>query len=121
MRYTLLTGSHGRWEKGQNVQYKAGDEIDLSADEVKSFGKRVEPVAGATFRTMPTKADPTDAPKPAGSLGLADVNMPDAVDKVAKLGTVEALDAAAAEELAGKDRKGVHEAIEERRAELAEK
>lgn len=116
MKHKLLAGSHGRWENGQNVQYKAGDEIDLSPEEVESFGKRVEPVGEATFRTLPAKA--SDTQEPAGSLGLADVNMPGAVALVEALDTVEALDAAEAEERAGKDRKGVYDAIEARRAEL---
>lgn len=113
MKYRLLTGSHGRWEDGKSVRYVAGDEIDLSPEEVESFGKRVEPVGGVA------KAPPKPTPEPTQPLGLADLNWSDAAEAVSKL-DAEALDAAEAEERAGKDRKRVHEAIEARRAELAE-
>ena len=117
MKYKLLSGQHGRFEKGQQVVYRKDDEIDLTKEEAEYLGARVEKVSGAAEAPAPTPAKAAAA----GSLGLADVNMPDAVDKVAKLDTAEALDAAEAEEKAGKDRKGVHEAIDDRRAELAEK
>lgn len=116
-KYKLLTGSHGRFEKGQQVVYRKGDVLDLTKEEANYLAARVEKLAEITETPAPT---PAKAPA-AGSLGLADVNMPDAVDKVSKLDTAEALDAAEAEEKSGKDRKGVHEAIDERRAELAEK
>lgn len=118
MKYRLLTGSHGRWEKGQNVRYAAGDEIDLSNEEVESFGKRVEPVGGSpvatpapdkTLRTLPA------ADKP---LGLVDLGWAEAAEIVTTLETVEAVEAARKEEQAGKARKGVLDAVEARLAEL---
>lgn len=125
MRYRLLTGQHGRWEDGQNVVYRKGAEIDLSPEEVESLGpRRVEKIAGAA-KVEPPQVAAEVAPAPetettvaAGPLGLDALHWAKAAAAVSGLATAEWLDAAEAEEKAGKDRKGVLEAIAARRAEL---
>lgn len=90
----------------------AGSEVELSEAQFAGLSDRFEQVAEPetkTFRTLPAASK---------SLGLADVNMPEAVAIVSTLDSSEALDAAGEEEKSGKDRKGVHDAIEARRAEL---
>lgn len=117
MMHRLLTGKYGRFEDKQHVIYRAGDpdrdKVDLSPAEVKALGKRVERI----HATAPAHAEMPAAPK-VKALGLDDMHWSQAAEAVRELKTVEAVQAAAAEERAGKDRKGVLDAAEARLAEL---
>lgn len=44
MKFKLLRGRHARFEDGVLVRYAVGDVIDLSDEEARAFGVRVEKV-----------------------------------------------------------------------------
>jgi len=71
----------------------------------------------ANAKAAEKKPEAVDAP---GEYGLADMTVGGARETVDEVETVEELDALLAEETAGKVRKGVLDAIEAKRAELAE-
>lgn len=110
MKYRLLEGK--KYYLGGKL-LDAGSEVELTDAQFAGLSDRFEPVAGATASAPAAPAADT-----AGVLGLDDLSWDKAAAKVSKLDTADALDGAETEEKAGKDRKGVHEAIEARRAEL---
>lgn len=103
----------GKKHYADGKRLDAGSVVELTDDQAAALADRFELVAGAPATKSASKTTTTGG-------GLADMLMPDAIAKIEKLETVEALDAAEAEERAGKDRKGVHDAIADRRAELKE-
>lgn len=55
MKYRLLAGSYGRFEKGKDgdqvhVVYKKGDELELTVKAAKLLGDRVERVSDKTSK-----------------------------------------------------------------------
>jgi hypothetical protein len=119
MKYRLKTGKHSRFEDGNQMIYRAGDAVELTADEVASLGPtRVEPV-GATPPPPPAETVPQSSGAMDWSL-LGDLHWTGAVKAVREVATVDELARAQEAEVAGKNRRAVLDAIEERLTELSE-
>jgi hypothetical protein len=103
-----------------------GSIVEMSPEGAAALSDRFELVSGGAppppepetvFRTMPAAPAAPPVTSPAGE-PLGDLHWAKAAAQVSSLDSVAALDAAEAEEKGGKARKGVLDAIEERRAEL---
>jgi hypothetical protein len=118
--YRLKEGfKHTELKDGVRTPLKAGDTVELDAERAEALSDRFEPVD-------PTQPSGVGA-KPPGVPGdrppeWLDGTVPEATDRIAKLKTVEEVDAAIAaesnERAGGKNRKGVLSALDARRAEL---
>jgi hypothetical protein len=122
MKYRLKTGKHSRFENGNQVIYRVGDAVELTADEVASLGARVELIGAATVPPPAPPAPP--APEVVAAAAdwsqLGELHWTGAVKAVREVTTVDELARAQEAEVAGKNRRAVLDAIEERLTELSE-
>lgn len=120
-RYKLLTGTHGRYEDGINVRYRRDEFIDLTDEEAKSLGGRVQLVSvgvsvgnGGVDSVVPDTVTDTDYSY------LSGLSWQDAVKEVESLSNVEQVAAAIMAEESGRNRASVLNAGNRRMTELSE-
>jgi hypothetical protein len=120
--YKLLSGKHGRFEAGVPRAYAKNDLIELTPEEAENLGERVkligEPAAAAPAEATEVPPETVEPAAPA-TLGLAELHWSKAAASIGKLGTAAEVEAAIAEEKAGKGRRGVLDAAEARLREIA--
>lgn len=113
-KYELLRGGYARFEGAvgarTNVRYKRGDNVELTDAQALALGDRVRLVVPAA------KAVAVDPHEEWAKL-LAK-NAPDVQEFVGASDSLDDLKAIAAAEAAGKSRRGVLNAVEDRVAEL---
>lgn len=97
-----------RREDGDLVVYEEGDTFEPTDAELSAFGDRLEPE-----EDVEDENPGGNAPEP--GLELADLTVSEVEDELASGEYDDMLDELESLEEAGKDRKGVHEAVEDRR------
>lgn len=98
---------HYVWRNGAPVQLEEGEEVELTEAQAAAFADRFEAV----------DSESVDEPEDDDD-GVSSLNLTEVKDLVASTKSLNALTAIGDAEKAGKDRKGVYEAIEARVEEL---
>lgn len=114
--YRLLTGSHGRFEDGTPVSYRAGQEIELNEAEAANLAGRVE-LIGPAPKVKASRPEPEPEAE-IGDFDVSDMHWSKAAKLIGRLEEPGAVRKVRAAEEAGKARKGVLQAADERLAEL---
>jgi hypothetical protein len=117
--YKLLSGKHGRFEAGVPATYAKGDLIELTPEEAEGLGERVKLVGGTSPPAPETRVVRALERPTSRALGLTELHWSKAAAVIGKLETAAEVDAAVAEEKAGKGRRGVLDAAEARLREIA--
>lgn len=125
--YKLLKGGHNRWENGQLVKYPRGSTLELTEEEVKFLGDRVQLVSdqideGAALESENVNDDGDDGNGTNGDSDfsfLSGLSWQDAVQAVNSLDTLDDLVQARDYETANKGRASVVAAAERKIAALS--
>lgn len=115
--YKLLKGGHNRWENGQLIKYPRGSTLELTEEEVKFLGDRVQLVSDQVDEGAGLGSEVVDTDSDFSF--LSGLSWQDAVQAVNSLDTLDDLVQARDYETANKGRASVVAAAERKIAALS--
>jgi hypothetical protein len=127
VRYKLLRGRYARYESGELVRYAPGDELELSEAEAQKLQYLVEPVKPADESLPPAEPESVVGWEWSGSAvpepleePAAEESRSDLIKRIQAMNDLKEVRAARVAEIAGKSRKTVLAAADDRLEELGD-